>query len=235
MVRGMTMTLLNREAVEGGAVGGHAVVQFAKDRLWGGLTAAEAEKHLNQLVNQGHLHKCHYVVSMVLYAEDSPLRKVWPSFLHARSFDDDRLYWHLVTQTNLPIMQTDTDSVKAGSFAVNRITGQQSSEIQMTFLVDGTGLVLKAFQDAKKVKFLPNGLQRPPAQTAIRLRIALFGARKGRLVPENLYVAEEYLVEVQAVEPLSLAGNDGSPVEVQVTFMQLDPFMIPTPPVPLTE
>lgn len=225
MVRGMMMTLLNREAVEGDAVGVSVGIKFANDRLWGGLTAAEAEKHLNQLINQGYLHKCHYVVSMVLYAEDSPIRDVWPSFLHARSFDDDRLYWHLVTQTNLPIMQTDTDSVKAGSFSVNRITGQQSSEIQMTFLVDATGKLLKAFRDAKNVKFLPNGLQRPPAQTAIRLRIALFGAKKGRFTPGELYFTEEYLVEVQAVEPLSLAGNDGSPVEVQVTFMQLDPFM----------
>lgn len=74
---------------------------------------------------------------------------------------------------------------------------------------------------AKDAKFLPNGLQRVPAQTAIRVRVKLFN----RAWRESIAYSSNFLAEVQAVEELSLAGNDGSPVEVRVRFMQLDPFM----------
>ncbi len=196
---------------------------FSKsDRLFGGLTVSEAESRIKDLRGFGWLHKCHYVVSMMPYLNSSILKLNNMSNLLAESLDDEKAIWYFVTQTNFPIMQTNTDSVKAGSFQVNRITGQEFSEIQMTFLDTDSGLILYAMQAAKDAKFLSNGLQRPPAQTAIWLRIGLFGRGSER---SDVRFSRDFLVEVQAVEPLSLAGNDGSPVEVQVTFMQVDPFM----------
>lgn len=232
------MSLLNLAAVAGNAIESNVNAYSLKNklppdenstniygvknkRLFAGRTAKDAKRHLEKLVQFGQLHRCHYLVSMQPYLPqhaflDTPMQE-----LLGASLDDDKAIWHLVTQTNLPIMQTDTDSVKAGSFLVNRITGQQPSEIQMTFLDTGDGLVLNAMTAAKDAKFLPNGLQRVPAQTAIRVRLKLFN----RAWRESIAYSSDFLVEVQAVEPLSLAGNDGSPVEVQVTFMQLDPFM----------
>lgn len=191
-------------------------------RLFGGFTAAEATTVLADLRAFGVLHRCHYVVSMMPYLPNSPLLGGDMAGLLGASLDDEKAIWNLVTQTSLPIMQTDTDSVKAGYFQVNRITGLQAPEIQMTFLETGDGSITKAMQAARDAKFIGNGLQRPPAQTAIRLRIGLFSRSGGRA---SIHVKEQYLVEVQGVEPLSLAGNDGSPAEVVVTFGHLDPFM----------
>lgn len=198
------------------------VVESKSDRLFGGLSAVDAGKKIKDLKGFGHLHKCHYVVSMMPYLGSSILKLTNMSNLLAESLDDEKAVWYFVTQTNLPIMQADTDSVKAGSYLLNRVTGQQSPEIQMTFLDTDSGLILYAMQAAKDAKFLNNGLQRPPAQTAIWLRIGLFGRGSER---SDVRFSRDFLVEVQAVEALNLAGNDGSPVEVQVTFMQLDPFM----------
>lgn len=192
------------------------------NRLFGGFTAAEATAVLADLREFGVLHRCHYVVSMMPYLSNSPLLDGDMADLLGASLDDEKAIWNLVTQTSLPIMQTDTDSVKAGYFQVNRITGLQAPEIQMTFLETGDGLITKAMQAARDAKFIGNGLQRPPAQTAVWLRIGLFSRSGGRA---SIHVKEEYLVEVQGVEPLSLAGNDGSPAEVVVTFGQLDGFM----------
>lgn len=192
------------------------------NRLFGGFTAAEATAVLADLREFGVLHRCHYVVSMMPYLSNSPLLDGDMADLLGASLDDEKAIWNLVTQTSLPIMQTDTDSVKAGYFQVHRITGLQAPEIQMTFLETGDGSITKAMQAARDAKFIGNGLQRPPAQTAIWLRIGLFSRSGGRA---SIHVKEDYLVGVQGVEPLSLAGNDGSPAEVVVTFGQLDGFM----------
>ena len=212
----------NFAAVEGEQTGGSTDINAVRyKRLFAGMAAKDAQNYLTNLVKFGQLHRCHYLISMQPYLAKNAFLDTEMQELLGSSLDDDKAIWHLVTQTNLPIMQTDTDSVKAGSFSVNRITGQQPSEIQMTFLDTGDGLILNAMNAAKNAKFLPSGLQRVPAQTAIRVRVKLFN----RAWREAIAYSSDFLVEVQAVEPLSLAGNDGSPVEVQVTFMQLDPFM----------
>lgn len=226
------MSLLNRAAMGRVDAEGVSYIEGAVvKRLYAGMGAKDAQDYLGKLIKLGQLHRCHYLVSMQPYLPQHAFVDTEMQELLGASLDDDKAIWHLVTQTNLPIMQTDTESLKAGSYSVNRITGQQPSDIQMTFLDTGDGLILNAMNAAKNAKFLVNGLQRVPAQTAIRLRIKLFN----RIWREAISYSSDFLVEVQAVEPLSLAGNDGSPVEVQVTFMQLDPFMNPSLPVLLAE
>lgn len=216
------MALLNKLDLDVDQLLGQTDTAGTLPKLFGGMDAYDAKQQLQQLIDYGQMHKCHYVVAMTPYLADGVFKNTAMSELLGNTLDDDKAIWCLVTQTNLPIMQTDTDSVKAGAFQVNRITGLQSTEIQMTFLESGEGLITKALQTARDAKFVGNGLQRPPAQTAIRLRIGMFTRSGGRT---DIQIKEEYLVEVQGVDPLSLAGNDGSPAEVVVTFGQLDPFM----------
>lgn len=191
------------------------------NKLFGGMDAYDGQRHLQKLINFGRLHKCHYLVSMMPYLPKSPLLDTDMSDLLGTSLDDQKAIWHLATQVDLPVFQTDTDSIKAGSFQVSRITGQQQPEIRITFLETESADILNAMKSAQKTKFLDNGLQRPPAQTAIRLRIVLFARTGNGYQP----YADDFLVEVQGVDVLSLSGNDGSPIEVGVTFGRLDPFM----------
>lgn len=215
------MALLNNDSA-----GQMDIVVSRIPKLFGGMDAYDGQRYLQKLINFGRLHKCHYLVSMMPYLPKSPLLDTDMSELLGTSLDDQKAIWHLATQVEFPVFQTDTDSVKAGSFQVNRVTGQQSSESKITFLETEEALILNGMKAAKQTKFVQNqgvglGLQRPPAQTAIRLRVVLFG-REGY---ELQAYSDEVLVEVQSVDALSLAGNDSGPIEVGVTFMQLDPFM----------
>lgn len=210
------MALLNNET------GGETdIVVSSLNKLFGGMDAYDAKQHLQSLINFGRLHKCHYLISMTAYQANSPLLDTDMQSLLGQTLDDQKAIWHLATQVELPIFQTDTDSVKAGSFQMSRITGQQHPEIRITFLETESADILSAMKAAQKTKFLGNGLQRPPAQTAIKLRVILF-ARTGH---DYRPYADEFLVEVQGADMLSLAGGEGAPIEVGVTFMQIDPFM----------
>ena len=202
--------------------GGEAdIIATNLNKLYGGKDAYDAKSHLQKLIKFGRLHKCHYLVSMMPYLANSPLLDTDMQSLLGQTLSDEKAIWHLATQVELPIFQSDADSVKAGSFQMSRITGQQQPEIRITFLETESADILNAMQAAKKTKFLGNGLQRPPAQTAIKLRVVLF-ARTGH---DYQPYADEFLVEVQGADVLSLAGSDGAPIEVGVTFMQVDPFM----------
>ena len=211
------MALLNNDD----SAGQTDIIASPLSKLFGGMDAYDAKQHLQSLINFGRLHKCHYLISMTAYQANSPLLDTEMQSLLGQTLDDQKAIWHLATQVDLPVFQTDTDSVKAGSFQVSRITGQQQPEIRITFLETESADILNAMKSAQKTKFLGNGLQRPPAQTAIKLRIVLF-ARMGN---DYQPYADDFLVEVQGVDVLSLAGNDGSPLEVGVTFGQLDGFM----------
>lgn len=211
------MALLNNDD----SAGQMDIIASSMPKLFGGMDAYDAKQHLQSLINFGRLHKCHYLISMTAYQANSPLLDTEMQSLLGQTLDDQKAIWHLATQVDLPVFQTDTDSVKAGSFQMSRITGQQQPEIRITFLETESADILNAMKSAKKTKFLGNGLQRPPAQTAIKLRIVLF-ARMGN---DYQPYADDFLVEVQGVDVLSLAGNDGSPLEVGVTFGQLDGFM----------
>lgn len=177
----------------------------------------------------GHQRKCRYTVGLRLFDPDSQQDLV--SFLQksdAKSvmFMKNEMpgwlpesYALRATDVRWPLVSADTESTKAGSRSIVRITGTPESQYEVTFLECGKSDLVKTFEAINSFMFPGNGLQWAPADYALVLSIGI--GRPGLLTWEG-----EYLVALQNISLDASARETNTLMEIPVTFTQLDPYML---------
>lgn len=124
------------------------------------------------------------------------------------------------TEVRWPLVAMDSDTVKVGSYQVNRITGSQSPEVEVTFLETGNSDFIKTLDAIRDFMMPVGGLMRPPAEYGLLLHVGLI---KGI---SDIAWRKTFLVALQNVQLDASARDTNTLLEVPVTFVQLDPFML---------
>lgn len=191
---------------------------------WAGKTAAELQQIYRQLYSLGTLSQAHYVVELEPYDPAGPLSKI-PLFnkvpVRAGGFDltGAVLPW-LATSCSMSLIDAQSDSIQAGHFQQNFITGNGSSEVTVTFLETENAHILKGFNRIKAIMFNKDGTQGLPAQYMMMLRISLFK----RYNRDSRPFIREWLVALQAAS-VELAAQNKDALEVPITFVKMYPIL----------
>lgn len=188
----------------------------------------EMLRQYNSTHSLGHQFKCKYVIGLSLYEPEKQLALIkylkksdaLALFLDGARGELSEPFALRATDVRWPVASADVDSVKAGSKQIVRVTGTQSSEYEITFVETGDSALVKTFDAIYNFMFPKTGLQRPPADYALKLSIGL-GTQK------RITKQWHYLVAMQTISLDASARDINSLMEIPVTFTQLDPYISP--------
>lgn len=186
--------------------------------------AVSLRRQLEVTKSLGFQLKCKYAVSLNLLDADGALAKKLADADSPLMIGDNHGAMPLsmtlrATDVRWPLVALDTDTVKIGSFQVNRITGSQSPEIEVTFLETEDSDFIRTLDAISDFMRPDNGLLMPPAEYALLLGIGLI---KG---VSDIAWQKTFLVSLQNVALDTSARDVSTLMEIPVTFVQLDPFM----------
>lgn len=198
--------------------------RISKPGYWAGMPAQDLKSIYRQLYGLGTLSKAHYIVELEPYDSTGPLSEILlfdkvPLRTDSYNLTGVLLPW-LATECSLSVLDAQSDSVQAGHYQQNFITGNNSSEVQVTFLETKGAAILNAAQEIKAVMFASDGTQGLPAEYMMRLKISLFPRddRSGEVF------SEEWLVALQAAS-VDLAAQNKDALEVPLTFLKMYPML----------
>lgn len=189
-------------------------------RYWGGMYSHEALQQILALhdVGVGHLRKSHYIVKFRPFWDNGQVAALTKAN-QLPLLDQSYMGW-LVTSTDLSLIDAQTDSVQAGHYQHNHVTGNASNEITMTMLENKNGDVLKSADVIKNIMFAKDGTQAVPADYMFYVSIGLFDwSNRKKVVFEK-----EQLVCLQS-EKVDLAAGNKEVLDVQMVFTKMYPML----------
>jgi hypothetical protein len=180
---------------------------------WGGRSAQDALAKYKALKAHGVLKKAHYLV------EFEPFSSQLGAGLHKLPlFAVGSLAW-LASSTSLSLIDVETDSVKVGHYQHNYVTGQSTSEFEITMIETEDGDISNSLKAIKALMFFPDGTQGLPASYMFYIRISLFKPFDESSQP----VARSYLVSLQSAN-IDLEAASSDVVEIPITLTKMYPF-----------
>lgn len=198
----------------------------------------DAQKRVMAAHLLGYQLKCRYSVFLRLYDEKSPMADALmeSDSLMARNLvlsGQLPVNWCLrATDVRWPLAAMETESVKAGSMQINRITGSQSPEIEVTFLETRDSDFVKTLKAISNYmigvkSWHGSGLMPPPAEYALWLTIGLGQLPIGDAAMKGDGITESwsFLVALQSINLDASARETNTLMEIPVTFAQLDPYV----------
>lgn len=199
---------------------------FGLKRLTSRPGAAALRRQMEDTKRMGFLLKCKYAVGMALYNTEGGLFRALadvdcPLVLDGQGGEMPTAMSLRATDVRWPLAAMESDSVKVGSHQVNRITGSQSPEIEVTFLETGKSEFVRMLDAIKDFMTPNNGLMRPPAEYALFLHVGLITG------VSDIAWRKSFLVGLQNVNLDASARETNTLMEIPVTFSQLDPYMLP--------
>lgn len=191
---------------------------------WAGLSADKLSMVYRDLHPLGTLSSAHYMVELIPYNDKGPLSDV--PLLHHLPNQQDHAFWTMVpwlaTQTSLPILNANTDSIQAGHFQQNYVTGNESGELSISFLDTREAHILRSARMIKDIMFRKDGTQSLPADYMMWLTISLFDRADRRRLPFK----QTYLVALQTANA-ELSADSQDPMILPLSFIKMYP-MLPT-------
>lgn len=189
-------------------------------RVWGGMYASEALQQIKQLqdIGVGHLRKSHYIVKFRPFWERGVAAQL--AIQAKLPLLNNNLIGFLVTSTDISLLDAQTDSVQAGHYQHNYVTGNNSNEISMTLLETKNGDILKSAEIIKNIMFAPDGTQGVPADYMLYASIGLFDwCNRSKVVFQK-----EWIVALQSAKTDVSAGNR-EVMDVQMVFTKVYPWL----------
>jgi hypothetical protein len=194
----------------------------ASNAPWSGLDSKELKAAYKQVYALGTLSKAHYVVELSP-VNPSPISAggVLGSVL---ALQPDGLGWALpwlATSVNFGLLDAQNDSVQIGAHQQNYITGNSSSEVQVTFLETANGDIIRMVQAIKRAMFKRDGTQGLPYDYLLNMRIYLFDRNNKKTKPADF----NWIVALTS-SSLDLSGSDRDPLQLQLGFQKMYPMML---------
>lgn len=198
------------------------IPKTAKTGWWAGLSAAELKGVYKNVYELGTLSKAHYIVELKPLDPDSV--KEGGRFELISALKQDGTGWALpwlATSVDFGLLDAQADSVQAGVHQLNYITGNSSSEVQVTFLETANADVIRMVKAIKQAMFHRDGTQGLPFDYLLEMRVALFD-RQNR----NTRPAEFNWIVALTGGQLDFSGADRDPLQIPLTFTKMYPVML---------
>lgn len=184
---------------------------------WFGMSAAKCQAIYKEVYSQGQLLRANYIVGFEPFLKDGPLAKTGIALFSNKPYAR-HLPW-LVSETSVSLLEAQTDSVQAGHYAVNYLTGNGASDFTMTFLEDGVGSIVTSASGIKDCMLNKDGTQKLPSQYWFWIYIDVFDRKNinGRRIKTK------HLVQLQTAS-FDLSSKDSSVLEIQLGFTKIPLF-----------
>lgn len=183
--------------------------------VWCGMSASELKGRYADIFQLGTLSKASYIIELEPYDQKSKLKSL-PLFRTDTQYA--QLRW-LATTCSIHVLQADTDSVKAGHYQHNYVTGNSEDEISINFIETSSGDIYQSASAIKKVMFHEDGSQGLPAEYAFWLTVSVHLRENRSIVP----------IQKRVLVCLSSASLDldsqGGLLELPLTFVKIHPMM----------
>jgi hypothetical protein len=201
-------------------------------KYWFGETREDAMSEYRAVVSHGFTLKCNYAVSLTPYKDNGILvnnfkkipegkSKPQPSIINLNGLGSaDIPIWLLATDVDMNMLTADIESIKVGNSQLNRLAGATNSDVQITFLETSHVDVLSGLQIIQSSQFNDNGTQNLPAEYAMWLKVDMFD----RYDRTKIAWSRQLLVCLQTIANLGLTSSEHTPLTIQATFMQLNPY-----------
>lgn len=198
------------------------ISKTAKAGWWAGLSAAELKGAYKSIYELGTLSKAHYIVELKPLNPDSV--KEGGQFELISALKQAGTGWALpwlATSVNFGLLDAQADSIQAGAYQINYITGNSSSEVQVTFLETANADIIRMAKAIKRAMFHRDGTQGLPFDYLLEMRVALFDRRD-----RNTQPAEFNWIVALTGGQLDFSGADRDPLQISLTFTKMYPVML---------
>lgn len=174
---------------------------------WSGLSIEAAKPIYDKLYALGVLSTAHFGIEIEPLFSDALISD-------ASIFEDEVMLPWLANNVDLSLLDAQMDSVQAGHYQINHVTGNGSGEISVVFIETRAGHILSSAKQIKSVMFKPDGSQSLPKDYLMKMRIFIYD-RSDR---DNWIFEIEHVVVLQAGSvPLSAETKNGVAL-VTLTF-----------------
>lgn len=179
-----------------------------------GHTAEEFKQLYEDLYGLGQILSANYFVKFEAYRNNSTQNL---------PFMQDGLTPYLVTETNLPILQAEFETIKVATMQINHLTGISEPDLQMTILETADGRIINSLLDWRDLMVNDDGTVNPPASYAMRVTVGLFSKDFGL---DYKPVERQYLVGPSLASLDALNANGVSELaQIPLTLSVLRNFM----------
>ena len=189
-------------------------VTAKSNKRWFGHSANEFKQLHADLYSLGQILASNFFIEFEVYQGNEA--SVLPIF-------DDNLTGYLATETNIPLLQAEFESVKIGPFQANHLVGVSEPELQVNFQETADGRISNSMLLMRNLMVNPDGTINPPASYAIRIKVGLFSKDFGlddRPIQRSLIVAPT----LASIDALS-GGGFSEITQVPISFTVLRNFM----------
>lgn len=189
-------------------------------KFWGGMYSHQALQQILTLqdIGVGHLRKSHYIVKFRPFWEKGQVATLTKAN-QLPLLDQSYMGW-LVTSADLSLIDAQTDSVQAGHYQHNYVTGNNANEITLTMLETKNGDVLNSADIIKNIMFAKDGTQTVPADYMFYVSIGIFDWSNR----EKVVFQKEQLVCLQSAR-VDLAAGNKEVLDVQMIFTKMYPML----------
>lgn len=179
---------------------------------WAGMLSKDALSRYKNLHKLGIQHKNFYGIRFYPYKDN--LTKNVPLI------EQESLTW-LATDTNVPLIQLDTESKRVGHFTTNHVTGSQSPESTITFIETANNDITNSIKMLRNLVCRRDGTQALPAEYCFWLDVWTFNRKEGR---DSAKSGTRSLVFISQAN-LETAAAESDALLIPITFTQARPFM----------
>ena len=189
-------------------------ITAGKNKRYFGPSAEEFKQLAEDLYSLGQILSANYFVKFEAYRNNGT--RLLP-ILH------DSLTPYLCTETNLPVIQAEFETVKVGTMQINSLAGMSEPDLQLTMLETADGRIINSLLDWRDLMVNPDGTVNPPASYAMYVTIGLFSKDFGL---DEKPVQRRWIVAPSMASLDSLNANGVSELaQVPITLSVLRNFM----------
>ena len=214
--------------------------QVVPNPLLGGYSRKEVQSLTNKAIRTAYAKNNLFLVRLIdpNYPTRSGKTMFFPDDFDAAD-EPDRVWDLFAMGVSYNPIAITSDAVKLGMLQGDSIQQSERVEIRMTFFDNTIGTIRRYLLAKKRQMINRDGTANPPSNYFISLSIhhldQTIGATKvgnkligvfdeERLIRES-YIKHEYIVRVSSLD-IDLNKREDSLQELQVTFTEIDPFMI---------
>ncbi|MCG2572075.1 hypothetical protein LVY74_00685 [Acinetobacter sp. ME22] len=187
---------------------------------WAGMEVQKARSIYEELYQLGTLSSAQFGIELEPLFSDHSLGDDVP--LLKMNSSDPYYIPYLAQNVDASIIDAETDSIKVGTFQLNQITGNTSTEVQVTFLETKDARILNSAIQIKDAMFSDDGTQSPPSDYLLKMTVYSFQRDHRNIRPFE----QSYVVALQSASVPFEASNQNGVLIVPLTFIKMFPMLV---------
>lgn len=137
-----------------------------QNKRWFGHSSAEYKQIQADIYDLGQILTANFYVFFESYKNNN--------LASVPMVNNSKTYCYLATETNIPLINANFDTIQAGAVQINHFTGIVLQELQINMLETGEGIISNSLLTWLSLMINEDGSVNPPASYAGRVTVGVF-------------------------------------------------------------